>query len=156
MWLHWWGCFSLKIKHRVCNTIKFRPSCSYSRKLHTYSSGVGKPQKLFGILYLKMPPLPASLSHCNTLFLTSNSLTQLYHHPSSQSYCQMTRKSERYNKKEGTRKEKKEQGATGASLDWQLCHELPVPVDLSICPQAQESQAAIEKDSRDKKSLLHF
>lgn len=71
-----------------------------------------------------------SLFHYNTLFLASNSLTQLYHHPSSQSCCQMTKKSERYNK-EGTRKKEKEQGATGASLDWWLCHGLPVPVDLS-------------------------
>lgn len=124
MWLNWRGCFSLKIKQLSL----VHPAVIQGS--YSYSSGIGRPQKLFGILYLETPLLPASLFHYNTLFLASNSLTQLYHHPSSQSCCQMTKKSERYNK-EGTRKKEKEQGATGASLDWWLCHRLPVPVDLS-------------------------
>lgn len=80
---------------------------------------------------------PASLFHFNTLFLTSNSLTQLYLHQPSQSYFQTARKSKRDNEREGEKKKKKQE-ATSRGLSWQLYHELPVLVDLS----AQELRRA--------------
>lgn len=101
---------------------------------YTYSSGLGRPQKLFGILYLKMLLWPASSFHFNTLFLTSNSLTQLYLHQPFQSSFHTTRKSKRDNEREEEKK-KKTRGyqlwSQELPLCWQLYHELPILVDLS-------------------------